>query len=415
MCGAAFGELCGAQGAAFLQGGVDAVVEFEQIAFFQVEVGDGVVAAVKRAGEAEGVRAASAGEGVAAASAFDVVVARAAVDAVVAVVAEEVVGGAVALDGVVARAAFGAFDLCAVADEELAAVRLAVAVEHEVVTLAARVVPAARREVEEEVLRLVGGIEHVLPATIEDVDAVAEGVGIEAAEMVGVVAAVVVGVDAVAVMQGDEVVDALFGGRERRVVDVVLLAVQTEGEPPGMLGGGVGHQGEVVAVFDTGQADAVLVAEGVGQADAVPDFVDKGRPAGGEELAFAVDDVLFAVAEGVVGGKAFGVEVDIAAVARVTGNDAVFAVSFLGDAEVIKVVMQGGIFRPCFDEADVGVAADVRHRRADVGFLRFAEDAEAAQVEAADAVVGVGREVVAHGQRLAHDVSGEVAVVVVAV
>ena len=58
----------------------------------------------------------------------------------------------------------------------------------------------------------------------------------------------------------------------------------------------------------------------------MPDFVEKGRPAGGEEVAFAVDDVLFAVAEGIVGSEAPDVEVDVAAVARITGDDGVFGV-----------------------------------------------------------------------------------------
>ena len=187
------------------------------------------------------------------------------------------------------RAAFRAFDLCAVADEELAAVRLAVVVERELCRFAARVVPAARGEVEKEVLCLVGSIEHILPAAVEDIDAVAGDSGIKAAEMVSVVAALVVGVDAVAVMQGDEVIDTRLGRRERCVVNVVPLAVQGEADLPGMMRRRVGHQ-----------------------------------------------------------------------------------------SQVVEIVMQGGLTRSRFDETDVGVAADICHRRTDVGFLRLAECPKAA-------------------------------------
>ena len=147
----------------------------------------------------------------------------------------------------------------------------------------------------------------------------------------------------------------------------------------------------------------------------MPDFVEKGRPAGGEEVAFAIDDVLFAVAEGIVSGEAPNVQVDVAAVARITGDDGVFGVPFLCYGQIIKIVMQGGLARSRFDETDIGVATDIRHRRTDIGFLCLAECPKAAQVEAADAVVGVGREVVTHGQRLSHDVSGEVPFAVVRV
>ena len=88
-------ELVGGERPAF-QRGEDVVIELQQVAFAEAEVGDGVGLAVQGAREDEVIRALAAGQGIGTTAAFYLVVARATVDGVVAVEAEEVVGGAVA-------------------------------------------------------------------------------------------------------------------------------------------------------------------------------------------------------------------------------------------------------------------------------------------------------------------------------
>ena len=201
--------------AAFLQAGEDVVIKLDAVAFGSIEVEQGVDRAVERAAEDKGVSACAAFQGVVATSAFDLVVARAAVNVVVAVKAEEVVGRAVALDGVVTRAAFRALYLCAVADEGLSGGRVAAVIQRQVFGFAAGVDPAAGGEVDVEVQRLFAGIKGVLPAAVVDVDVVTDGIFVKPFEAVGVITAVVVGVDAVGVVQRGQVVDAEFDGRER--------------------------------------------------------------------------------------------------------------------------------------------------------------------------------------------------------
>ena len=79
----------------------------------------------------------------------------------------------------------------------------------------ASVDPAAGGEVDVEIQRLFAGVKGVLSAAVMDVDVVTDGIFVKRFEAVGVIAAVVGGVDAVGMVQGGQVVDGEFDGRER--------------------------------------------------------------------------------------------------------------------------------------------------------------------------------------------------------